>query len=340
MEPDHVYVIPPNQTLAITDGHLVTADFEAPRGRRAPIDVLFRTLAERHPDGVGILLSGGGTDGTVGMKAIKEHGGVLMAQSPEEAEYETMPRSAIATGLVDFVLPAAALAAKLLDLRQHGLPATRPASPERLPEREEDALQQILTQLQSRTGHDFRSYKPATVLRRIARRMRVAQVEGLAAYAGYLREHAPEAQALLKDLLISVTTFFRDPEAFEAVRVQILPTLFVGKAPDEEVRVWVPGCATGEEAYSLAMLLREQVETLAAPPRLQLFASDLDEEALTYARDGLYPGAIAADLSAERLQRFFVPEGAYYRVKPELRDMILFAPHNLLKDPPFMRLAL
>jgi two-component system CheB/CheR fusion protein len=274
------------------------------------------------------------------MKAIKEHGGVLMAQSPEEAEYDTMPRSAIATGLVDFVLPAAALAAKLLELRQHDRPARLPASQETLPQREEDALHQILTQVQAHTGHDFRSYKPATVLRRIARRMRVVQVETLAAYLGVLRAHPPEAQALLKDLLISVTMFFRDAEAFAALQEQVLPGLVADKPPGEALRVWVPGCATGEEAYSLAILLLEQADTLPAPPPLQLFASDLDEEALTYARAGLYPGAIAADLSDERLQRFFVPEGAFYRVTKALRDTILFVPHNLLKDPPFARLDL
>jgi two-component system CheB/CheR fusion protein len=340
MEPDHVYVIPPNQNLEITDGHLVLSDFEAPRGRRTPIDVFFRTLAERHPDGIGILLSGGGTDGTIGMKAIKEHGGLLMAQLPEEAEYDTMPRSAIATGLVDFVLPAAELAGKLLELCQHGLPDRQRQRPEALPEGEENALDKVLTLLQARTGHDFSGYKHATVLRRIERRLRMAQVDNLSAYQGYLRGHPPEAQALLKDLLISVTTFFRDAEAFEALREQVMPKIFEGKTPGDEVRVWVPGCATGEEAYAIAMLLLEQADTLAAPPHIQLFASDLDEDALTYAREGFYPDTIVADVSEARLQRCFVRDGAYYRVRKELRDIILFAPHSLLKDPPFSRLDL
>ena len=340
MEPDHVYVIPPGQNLEITDGHLMVSGVEAPRGRRAPIDVFFRTLAERHPDGTGILLSGGGTDGTVGMKAIKEHGGLLMVQSPEEAEHETMPRSAIATGLVDFVLPAAVLAAKLLELRQHGPSPQQWERPEALPESEAEARQKILTLLQARTEHDFSGYKPSTVLRRIERRMRVVQMDNLSAYHGYLRGHEPEAQALFKDLLISVTTFFRDPDTFEALREQVIPKLFEDKAPDDEVRVWVPGCATGEEAYSIAMLLLEQVGTLVAPPHVQIFASDLDEDALACARGALYPEAIAADISEARLQRFFVHEGAYYRVREELRDIILFAPHSLLKDPPFSRLDL
>jgi two-component system, chemotaxis family, CheB/CheR fusion protein len=245
MGPDHVYVIPPGRNLEITDGHLMVSDVEAPRGRRAPIDVFFRTLAARHPDGTGIVLSGGGTDGTVGMKAIKEHGGLLMVQSPEEAEHEMMPRSAIATGLVDFVMPAAALATKLLELRQHGPPPQQWERPEALPESEAEAQHQILTLFQARTGHDFSGYKPSTVLRRIERRLRVVQVDTLSAYYGYLRGHEPEAQALVKDLLISVTTFFRDPDAFEALREQVIPTLFENKTPDDEVRVWVPGCATG-----------------------------------------------------------------------------------------------
>ena len=340
MEADHVYVIPPGQNLEITDGHLMLSDVEAPRGRRAPIDVFFRTLADHHPDGIGIVLSGSGTDGTVGMKAIKEHGGLLMVQSPEEAEYETMPRSAIATGLVDFVMPAAALAAKLLELRQHGLPPQQWEHPEVLPESEAEARQKILTLLQARTGHDFSGYKPSTVLRRIERRMRVVGVDNLSDYHSYLRDHEPEAQALCKDLLISVTTFFRDPDAFEALRDQVIPKLFEDKTPDDEVRVWVPGCATGEEAYSIAMMLLEQGSTLASPPHVQIFASDLDEDAIAYARGALYPEAIAADVSEARLQRFFVREGAYYRVRQELRDITLFAPHSLLKDPPFSRLDL
>ena len=340
MQPDHVYVIPPNQNLEITDGHLVLSDFEAPRGQRAPIDVLFRTLAQSHPDGVGILLSGSGSDGTLGMQAIKEHGGVLMVQSPEEADYDAMPRSAIATGLVDFVLPLAALAAKLLELHPHDLLNDLLQQPETLPARESEVLQQILRHLETQTGHDFSGYKHATVLRRLARRMRVVQAENLSAYLGYLHGQAHEAQALMKDLLISVTRFFRDPEALEALREQVIPSLFEGKGPGDEVRVWVPGCATGEEAYSIAMLLLEQAGTLAAAPTLQLFASDLDEEALTCGREGLYPISIAVDVAEARLQRFFVREPEAYRVKRELRDVIIFTPHSLLKDPPFSRLDL
>lgn len=237
MELDHVYVIPPNQHLKIADGHLEVSDFEEPRWQRAPIDVFFRTLANVHPDGIGILLSGSGTDETVGLQAIKECGGIAMVQLPEEADFDAMPRSAIATGLIDFVLPAAELAAKVLELRQYGLPPGLLADPEDIPESEADTLRRILVRLQVSTGHDFSGYKHSTVLRRIERRMRVTQVGTHTAYLEYLRRTPHEARALLKDLLISVTHFFRDLAAFEALRAQIIPKLFEDKAPDEGIRV-------------------------------------------------------------------------------------------------------
>jgi two-component system, chemotaxis family, CheB/CheR fusion protein len=340
MEPDHAYVIPPNKNLVIEDGHLGLRDFDEPRGHRAPIDVFFRTLADRHPDGVGIILSGSGTDGTVGMKAIKEGGGILMAQAPAEAEFPEMPRSAIATGLVDFVAPVRDLPARLLTLRGNGMAFKGADELEEVAQDEAAVLSAILAQLRSRTGHDFDGYKRSTLLRRLGRRMRVSQTESLTGYLGYLRGSATEAEALFKDLLISVTNFFRDTEAFEALEDRAIPELFAGKAEDGEVRVWVPGCATGEEAYSVAMLLCEQNTALGGGHTVQVFASDLDEEALDRAREGLYPEAIAADVSEERLRQFFTKEGAYYRVKRELRDAVLFTTHSLLKDPPFSRLDL
>ncbi len=340
IEPDHVYVIPPNRNIEITGGHLVLTEFTQPRGRRSPIDVFFRTLAEKHPDGVAILFSGGGTDGTIGMKAVKEHGGVLMVQLPEEAEHDQMPRSAIATGLVDFILPAEELAKKLVEIRQHGKIVELAEQPDRLNESDEQILLKILTQIHTRTGHDFSGYKRSTLLRRMARRMRVTSVDSLDAYLDYVRSNPTEATALLKDFLISVTNFFRDPDAFEALAEKVVPKLFDGKNPEDEVRIWVPGCATGEEAYSIAMLLLEHCDRMAAAPGIQVFATDLDEEALGYGRNGRYPDAIATDLSEERLSRFFTAEGSYFRVKQELRDLVLFASHNLLKDPPFAGLDL
>lgn len=339
MEPEFAYVIPPNRNLRIADGYLDVSEFEEPRSRRSPIDFFFRTMAETHPDCVAIVLSGGGTDGTIGMKAVKEQGGLLMAQLPEEAEHAQMPRSAIATGLVDFVLPADELAQKLVELRRNSAVITLPEKSEELDERHERNLETILTQVRISTGHDFSGYKHSTLLRRIGRRMRVTTTEDLGSYIERLRGDSVEAGALLKDFLISVTNFFRDQDSFDALAEHVMRKLFARDSP-EEVRIWVPGCATGEEAYSLAILALEESERFDHPPNVQIFATDLDEDAIAFGRAGLYPDAIATDVSEERLRRFFNREGAYYRVREELRDCVLFAAHNLLKDPPFARLDL
>ncbi len=339
MQSGHVYVIPPDKNLEITDGHLIVTDFDEPRGQRAPIDVFFRTLAHTHPDGIGIVLSGGGTDGTMGMKAIKEHGGVLMVQLPDEAEYDAMPKSAIATGLIDFVLSADQLAAKVEELAANADVGPLPSEDE-IGADEEATLRKILVQLQARTGHDFSGYKRNTLFRRIARRMRVCQVDSLEDYLEYLRRNQSEAAALQKDFLISVTDFFRDPNAFATLGETAIEDLVERCPNDEEMRIWVPGCATGEEVYSLAILLLEAADRYEKAPSFQIFATDLDEEALAYAREGRYPSAIVTDISEERLRRFFVTEGPNYRVKRELRDMVLFATHDLLKDPPFSQIAL
>lgn len=340
MRADHVYVIPPNKNLEITDGDLTLSDPSPSRRHWAPIDVFFRTLAAKHPDGIGILLSGGGSDGTIGMRAIKEHGGVLMAQIPEEAEYPQMPQSAIDTALVDFVLPARELAAKVVELSRLA-PGHRAGEPPPIGDGELAVLQRILSLVQARNGHDFSGYKRATMARRIARRMRVCGTDSIRRYLEHLRSHPGEVEELQRDFLISVTTFFRDPTAFERLEQLVIPKIVDGGFETGPVRVWVPGCATGEEAYGIAMLLLERAELRAsARPEIQLFASDLDDDALEYAREGLYPEAIATDVSAERLRRFFTKEGSYYRVKSELRERILFANHSLLKDPPFSRLQL
>jgi two-component system, chemotaxis family, CheB/CheR fusion protein len=340
LQPNHVYVIPPDRSMRVRDGHLELAEFASMGERRAPIDLFFRTVAELHPDGIGVVLSGSGADGVVGLTAIKEHGGIILAQSPDEAEYDTMPRSAISTGLVDFVLPARELGAKVVELKAKGAPWARRVVPEDMGDEEAEELRQILTQLQASTGHDFTGYKTSTVLRRIARRVQVNQVESLSAYLDLLRRNGAESYALLKDMLISVTSFFRDSDAFAALNARVIPALYRDRPATDTVRVWVAGCATGEEAYSLGMLLREHADTLDDPPSTQVFATDLDEGAIAVARAGLYSSAIAADVSETRLARFFSREGAHYRVRRELREMVLFSPHNLLRDPPFSRLDL
>lgn len=342
IEPNHIYVLPPNRRIVVADAHLDVEEFDEPRGRRAPIDYFFRSLAEKHREAIAIILSGGGTDGAVGVKAIKEHGGLLMVQQPDEAEHDSMPRAAINTGLADVVLPVAQLAQKLVAYRRNGVKL--PQDPEALTVDELDALYRILAVVQNQTGHDFSQYKRSTVLRRIHRRMQLHERETLRVYLNYLRSHTDEAQSLFNDLLIGVTNFFRDPGTWGALAEHVIPRLFADKKQEETVRVWSIGCASGEEAYSLAILLVEYQSALEQPsafrPNVQVFASDLDEGSLNKAREGLYPEAIEADVSQERLERFFNKEGDYYRVKRELRDLVLFSNHSVLRDPPFSRLDL
>lgn len=343
LEANQIYVIPPNRSLLVTDSTLATLPFTEPRGQRAPIDLFFRSLAEAHGDGFALIFSGSGSDGSVGLKSVKENGGLVLVQEPTEATFDGMPRSAIATGLADLVLPVRQLAARMADLvhSKTQLQAVLASTDtEALAEDDELTLRRILTQVQARTGSDFSQYKRLTLLRRLGRRMQVNRTAHLRDYLALLRESNTEVQVLFTELLISVTTFFRDPTAFEALRTQVIAPLLAAKSPDLPLRIWVPGCATGEEAYSLAMLLLEEASQRGLRPYFQIFATDLAEEALTTAREGRYSAAIQADVSPERLLRFFTKEGEHYRINKELRDTILFATHNLLKDPPFSRLDL
>jgi two-component system CheB/CheR fusion protein len=335
LQADHVYVIPPDRRLHITNYEIATAEFDEPRGRRAPIDLFFRSLAEQNGDGCAVILTGAGSDGAVGARAVKESGGIILVQDPNEAEFPSMPRSAIATGIADFVLPVRELAQRLSELvreKSNGGQGQHNFS--------EELLRRILAHVRVRTGHDFSKYKRATILRRIARRMQVTRTESPNDYYDVLRDNTDEAQALLGDLLVSVTSFFRDKEAFHTLELRVIPQLFHGKLPDRSIRVWVPGCATGEEAYSISMLLLEQASRQDIRPTIQVFGSDIDPKALTIAREGQYPAAIEADISEDRLRRFFVREADHYRVRQELRDLVLFASHSLLKDPPFSRIDL
>lgn len=336
MEINHVYVIPPNRQLQISDHEIGATEFVEPRGQRAPIDLFFRSLAEQHGDGFAVILTGAGSDGAIGIKAVKESGGLILVQDPAEAEHDSMPRSAISTGIVDFVLPIEELARRLVELirDKETFAATEPRN------FSEDVLRRILAHVRVRTGHDFAKYKRATVVRRIARRMQVMRCDDPAEYYNLLRDHPDEATALLGDLLISVTTFFRDAEVFETLKADVLPQLFQLRQPSDPIRVWVAGCATGEEAYTIAMLLLEEASRHDLRPTIQIFGSDLDARSLAVAREGRYPAAIEADISEERLRRFFIREGDQYRVRQELRDTLLFASHSVLKDPPFSRINL
>lgn len=336
LEVDHVYVIPPDRRLQMVDHEISALAFDEPRGHRAPIDLIFRSLADQLGDGFAVILSGAGSDGALGARAVKESGGIILVQDPEEAEYASMPRSAIATGVADFIMPVRDLAEQLFALID-GKSSVTAAD---IADFEEDQLRSILATLQARTGHDFAKYKRSTVLRRIARRMQVTRSADLKSYYQALCDNADEAQALLRDLLISVTTFFRDGNAFEALAEKVLPELFRDSKPNETIRVWVTGCATGEEAYTFAMLLLEEAARHPTAPAMQVFGSDLDARALAVGREGRYPLAIEADVNEERLRRFFTREGDHYLVRQELREMVLFAVHDLLKDPPFSHVDL
>lgn len=361
VEPNHVYVIPPSHHLSMQDGKLRLVAPQQPPGLRVVIDLFFRTMSVAFgPRAVCIILSGADSDGAIGIKHVKEQGGVTIVQDPAEAEHDSMPRSAIATGMVDWVLPVADMPGRLMqfvqnEMRMH-VPPDDPQEGEaaeadnrnaggslalqQTPSMtDETALHEIMRFLHSQTGHDFSHYKRATILRRVARRLQVNLLDTLPAYLDFLRTHTAETPALLRDLLISVTNFFRDAEAFAALESHV-PQLFAGKQASDQVRVWVAGCATGEEAYAIATLLYEHAARLTSPPAIQVFATDIDDEVIHYARAGLFPATIEADVSAERLQRFFQKDQGQYRIKKEIREIVLFSAHNLLKDPPFSRLDL
>lgn len=352
IEPDHVYVIPPAVDLTMVDGDLIPTPRERTQGSPVTIDRFFRTLAlVRGERAIAVVLSGTGSDGAVGLTAIKEHGGVTLAQAPDDAEYGGMPAAAVSTGMVDVVLPAAEMGPRLIDIwhnaQRISLPDALLASPvgvepahRAVAEEVEKALQEIMGLLRSYTRHDFGHYKRATVLRRLERRMQVNRLPDLPAYRDFLRRHKEEAAPLLQDMLISVTNFFRDPSAFEALERDVIARLIAQKAPGEPLRAWVAGCATGEEAYSLSILLREQVDLQSKLLDIQIFSTDIDERAIATARKGTYADGIADDVTPARLRQFFLHSHDQYRVSAIVREPVLFAVHNLLRDPPFSRLDL
>ena len=334
VEPNRAYVVPPNQSLSMVDGHLVLSSVNTAAERRAPVDIFFRTLGEaQHGRAVAVVLSGTGSDGSSGIARVKECGGICLVQDPTEALHAEMPQHAIDTHLVDDVLLASEIPAKIAAYQAHRARIQDGRESDRVAD--EQALRDILGQLRLRTGHEFANYKRSTVMRRIQRRVAVHELPDLASYAAWLRDHPDEARVLLKDLLISVTNFFRDAEAFKALEREVIPELFRNKTADDNVRVWVAGCATGEEVYTVAMLLCEHAGDPLNAPSIQLFATDIDDWALAKARTGFYTSADVASVSPERVRRFFVPEREGYRVRSELRDIVLFATHNLLKHPPY-----
>jgi two-component system, chemotaxis family, CheB/CheR fusion protein len=341
LQPNHVYVIPPNANLNSIDTHLRLSELEVRRGERAPIDHFLRTLAQtRGETAIGVILSGSGSDGALGIRQIKGHGGLTVAQDPGEAEYGSMPQSAIATGTVDRILPVAQIAAEISAYCATAVDATGLAADEVLADEEALLAEQILDEVRLSTSQDVAMYSRAALLRRVRGRMRLRHVDRLARYVELLRQDHEEARALCNELLRNITEFFRDPGLYETLD-EVLDEILKRKlAQDGRVRIWSIGCSTGEEAYSLAILLIEKAARHEIAPKLQVFASELSAEALQRAREGIYPQGVAAWISKERLERFFVYESGHYHVRRELRDIVTFASHNLFRDPPYAHLDL
>lgn len=341
-QPGHVYIIPPNRSLTIESGKFQLIEPVSDRRPYLPVDTFFRSLAlDQEKDAICIVLSGSGNDGTLGARAIKENGGMVMAQVPGTAEYDGMPRSVIEAGLADYQLAPAEMASQLLSFLRQG----RALKPHRLLFDSLQAasdLRKIFGILLNRTGHDFTLYKPSTIYRRIERRLLANGIDSLESYVELLKTAPKEVDALFRDMLIGVTSFFRDPEAFDELEQRVIPLLFNDDEEEEPIRVWSAGCSTGEEAYSIAILLAEFKSVAKRNRKIQIFATDIDTKAIASARTGIYPASIAANVSPERLARHFTPsiDGSSYRIHKSIRDTIIFSEHNLIKDPPFSRLDL
>lgn len=341
VEAGHVYVIPPNSDLSILNGKLHLLAPAAPRGLRLPIDFFLRSLAaDRQERAIGVILSGMGSDGTLGLRAIKENAGAAFVQDTSSAKFDGMPRSAISAGLADVVAPAAELPARIASYLRHAPPGGT-AEPG-LSAADQGSLDKIILLLRAQTGHDFSMYKKSTIYRRVERRLGLHQLAGIADYVHFLRANPQEAELLFKELLIGVTSFFRDPPVWTEIVDKVMPALLAANPNGAALRAWTPACSTGEEAYSLAIAFHETVERLkpAGLFSLQIFATDLDGDAIDIARNGQYPANVSADVSEARLQRYFVQDNGGYRVCKDIRDMVIFAPQNVMMDPPFTKLDL
>ena len=340
VQPDCVYVIPPNKDLSILHGVLYLLDPVAPRGLRLPIDAFFRSLAEDAEErSIGVILSGMGTDGTLGLKAIKGKAGVVFVQDPATAKFDGMPRSAVDAGLADVVAPVEALPGRIIAYLHHVPLMAKPGLAEE--DKGHSAFEKVVILLRSQTGHDFSLYKKNTIYRRIERRMGIHQIHRIATYVRFLQENPQERELLFKELLIGITSFFRDPAAWEVLKA-VIRALLKDRPPGLALRVWVPACSTGEEAYSLAIIFKEALEQFkpARSHTLQIFATDLDRDGIEKARAAIFPANIAADVSPERLSRFFVKLERGYQVAKPIRELVIFAPQNIAMDPPFTKLDL
>ena len=341
VEANCVYIIPPNKDMSILHGSLHLFDPTTPRGLRLPIDFFFRTLADDQQEhSIGVILSGMGSDGTLGLRSIKEKAGVVFVQDPASSKFDGMPRSAIDAGLADVIAPVESLPGKISAYLQH-MPLITKSEPTDHYVAQSN-LEKVVILLRSQTGHDFSLYKKTTISRRIERRMGLHQISKIANYVRFLQENPQEVQLLFRELLIGVTSFFRDPEAWEQLKTEVLPALLARSTSNQALRAWVPACSTGEEAYSLAILFKETLEELAPAKNitLQVFATDLDKQTIDRAREGMFPANIAADVSAKRLDRFFVKVERGYQVAKSIREIVIFALQNIVADPPFTKLDL
>lgn len=342
VRPNCTYIIPPNRDMAFLNGTLQLLEHTTSHGMRMTIDFFFCSLAhDLRERAICIVLSGTGSDGSMGVRAVKGEGGMAMAQSPESSEFAGMPSNAITTGLVDYVLPPAEMPARLIAYSAHRF-GKKPRRIRPPTASFEDIMKKVCIILRDQTGHDFSQYKRNTLIRRIERRMAVHQISRAEDYLHHLRQTPVEARALFSDLLIGVTNFFRDPEAFAVLEKEVIPGFFVGKPVGAPVRVWVCGCASGEEAYSIAILLQEHLETLKKTFKVLVFATDLDPRAIEQARAGVYSASIVADITPERLARFFTrePDSDTYRIQKIIRDLLVFSEQDVIKDPPFSKIDL
>ena len=342
IKPNCIYIIPPNKNMALINGTLELLEITAPRGQNMPIDYFFRSLAvDQKEKAVCVVLSGTGSDGTLGLRAIKGEGGIAIVQSIDSAEYDGMPSSAIATGLVDYQLSPDEMVKNLVSYVSHSSRISAHSEDTNVVN-DENLLKKIFLLIRSQTGHDFSKYKPSMINRRIERRMAINQIENMADYIKFLQHTPAEIEVLVNDMLIGVTSFFRDKEAFEKLESEIIPKLFKGKPSNSTIRIWCAGCSTGEEAYSIAILLYEHLEKLKMSYSIQVFATDIDRQAIAIARSGVYPSSIIEDLNSERIERFFVlePGNTSYRISKSIREMLIFSDQSIIKDPPFSKLDL
>ncbi len=340
--PNHIYLIPSRKNITIFHGKLYLTEKDAHRGLSLPIDIFFLSLAQDQGDkAIAIILSGTGSDGTRGIRAIKESEGTIMVQDPDSAKFDGMPKSAISTGLCDYIIPPETMPEALLKFTQHPTLA-KVFTPEKAAiEKHENTLFKVLSLIREQLNVDFTNYKENTVIRRIERRMNINQIDTIEKYLHYLQKFPLEIKVLYKELLIGVTKFFRDPESFETLAEEVVPKLFEKKSIYTPVRVWIAGCSTGEEAYSIAILLAEYIKKIELQHTVKIFATDIDKHAIEYASLGVYPESIAADVALPRLRNFFVKqEDNKYQIIRQLRQMVIFAPHNLIKDPPFVKIDL